>query len=306
MGKTHYTKPSLTFQQQLQQLIDRGMTVEDPNKALHILESVSYYRISGYWYPFLADKQKHVFKYGAQFETAFKLYCFDRELRSLIISELEKIEVAIRAKMIYVLSQKFGGFWFQDLTLFKNPQKFQTQLSVKLKEEYDRSDEEFIRAFRLKYSDPLPPSWMIMEIISFGTLSKLFSQLKPSREKRDIANYFGLADVVFENWLHSIVYLRNICAHHSRLWNRTLSIKPQILQSPRKLWLKNVNVRSDRTYYVLCMIKYLLQTVNPKSRFAFKLKSLFLKYPNVDTYAMGFTNNWEQESLWKFEDIEPS
>lgn len=217
MAKITYSKPSLTFAQQLQQLLDRGMIIDDHQKALHVLENVSYYRISGYWYPLLADKSNHTFKPASSFETAFKLYCFDRELRSLIISELEKIEVAIRARMIYVLSQKFGCFWFQDSTLFRNTQKFSNIHLLKLKEEYERSDEEFIKAFRQKYSDPFPPSWMIMEIISFGTLSKLFSQLNYGHERREIAQHFGLSDKVFENWLHSIVYLRNICAHHSRL-----------------------------------------------------------------------------------------
>ncbi|MCE7073182.1 Abi family protein [Dyadobacter sp. CY327] len=275
------------------------MIVEDPQKALHLLENVSYYRISGYWYPLLADKQLHTFKEGSSFETAFQLYCFDRELRLLISSELEKIEVAVRAKMIYVLSQKYGGFWFENLTLFKDPDKFKGQILGKLKEEYERSDEEFIKAFRDKYSNPFPPSWMIMEIVSFGTLSKLYSQLAPGKEKRDIAQYFGLPDSVFGTWLHSIVYLRNVCAHHSRLWNRGLSIKPQSPHSPRKVWLNNRNVRTDKAYFALSMTKYLLQTVNPKSRFTIKFTQLLSKYPNVDVKAMGFPDNWEKEPLWQ-------
>lgn len=93
MLKTHYSKPALDFQQQIQQLTARGLIIHDSDKALHLLRSISYYRLSGYWYPFLADKQKHLFKPGAQFENAFKLYCFDRELRAIILSELEKIEL---------------------------------------------------------------------------------------------------------------------------------------------------------------------------------------------------------------------
>jgi abortive infection bacteriophage resistance protein len=299
MTKISYSKPSLTYSNQLQQLIDRGLIVENVGKALHLLESVSYYRISGYWYPLLADKQLHTFKEGSTFETAFQLYCFDRELRLLINSELEKIEVAVRAKMIYVLSQKFGGHWFQNLALFKDPIKFQTQILNKLKEECERSDEEFIKAFYEKYADPLPPSWMIMEIVSFGTLSKLYSQLAPGKEKRDIAHHFGLPDSVFSTWLHSIVYLRNVCAHHSRLWNRGLSIKPQSPNSPRKVWLKNREVRTDKAYFALSMTKYLLQTVNPKSTFTAKFVRLVNKYPNVDVKAMGFPDDWENEPLWQ-------
>ena len=80
------------------------MKFADEDKALHLLENISYYRFSGYWYPLLTDKENHVFKPNVDFETAFSLYKFDRELRKLIISELEKIEVAVRSKMAYIMS----------------------------------------------------------------------------------------------------------------------------------------------------------------------------------------------------------
>lgn len=297
--KIKYTKPALTFEQQLNQLVSRGMNVGNAEKALHILESVSYYRLSGYWFPLLDDKKKHTFKDGASFETSFKLYCFDRELRLLITSELEKIEVAIRAKMIYILSHEYGCFWFLKTKLFRNPEKYEEFQIKKLKEEYERSDEEFINVFRENYLDELPPSWMLMEIVSFGTLSKFYSNLNPGKHKRQIAHSFGLKDTIFQNWLHSIVYLRNICAHHTRLWNRVLSIVPKTPETVRKTWINNKTISTDRLYFSLCVIRFLLQTVNPQSRFTIKLKDLLAKYPNVDITAMGFPTDWESEDLWK-------
>jgi abortive infection bacteriophage resistance protein len=245
----------------------------------------------------LADKSNHVFKPTATFETAFRLYCFDKELRKLVISELEKIEVAIRSKMIYILSRQHGPFWFQNPALFKSPVSHANALS-NIGVEFNRSDEEFIHAFRNKYSDPLPPSWMMFEITSFGTLSMFYKNLKPGREKREIAHYFGLADSVFETWLHSIVYLRNVCAHHTRLWNRAMSISPQFPLSPRKTWIANTTVSNRRTYFMLCMIKYLLQTVNLHNTFSDKIKALLAKYNNVALSAMGFPVGWETEALW--------
>lgn len=298
MAKIPYTKPAITYQQQLQQLKDRGLAIGDEDKALHLLENISYYRLSGYWYPFLADKANHQFKNGATLEAAFKLYCFDKELRKLVISELEKIEVAIRSKMIYVLSLAHGAFWFANPQLFIDPVKHATTLA-KIGEEYNRSDEEFIKAFRDKYSDPLPPAWMMMEITSFGSLSVLYKNLKPGRDKRAIAKHFGISDSVMETWLHSIVYLRNLCAHHSRLWNRVLSIRPQFPNNPGKIWLSSNSISNKRSYFMLCIIKYFLQTVNPNSSFKTKLKELFTKYPSADIAAMGFPANWEEEELWK-------
>lgn len=298
MSKVPYTKPVLSYTDQLNQLKQRGLNVEDEAKASHLLEVISYYRLSGYWYPLLADKKNHQFKPDATFNTAFKLYCFDRELRQMVLAELEKIEVAIRAKMTHVLSQKHGAFWFKESAIFSDPLKHANALS-KIGEEFNRSDEDFIKAFKAKYSDPWPPSWMTSEITSFGSLSMLYKNLKPGKEKRDVAHYFGLSDSVFETWLHSIVYLRNVCAHHTRLWNRAMSIRPQAPRSPRKPWLNNVNVSNNRTYFILSMINYLLQTVNPKNTFRLRFKNLLNKYPNVDFKALGFPENWEQEPLWK-------
>jgi abortive infection bacteriophage resistance protein len=298
MSKVQYLKPPTTYQQQLTQLISRGMTVVNLIKAEHLLESVSYYRLSGYWYPMLADKQNHIFKPGSEFEAAFKLYCFDRKLRHLVISELEKIEVAVRSKMIYIMAHKHGPFWFQDATLFKDPIKHASTLT-KIGQEYNRSDEEFIKAFSTKYSDPLPPSWMTMEITSFGTLSVLYGNILPSAEKRQISDYFGVADTVLENWLHNIVYIRNVCAHHSRLWNRAMRITAQLPRKPRKTWLKNTTIRNDRMYFILCMIRYFLQTVNPSSTFSQKVRDLLLQFPTVDPNAMNFPKDWDKEPLWK-------
>lgn len=269
----------------------------DETKALHLLGNISYYRFSGYWYPLLADKQNHIFKPNADFETAFNLYKFDREFRKLIISELEKIEVAVRSKMTYVMSLSYDSFWVEDLTLFSNPLVHQSTLN-KIQEELSRSDEEFIIAFKSKYANTFPPSYILLEITSFGTLSQLYGNLTSGRAKRDIAKTFGLPDKVLESWLHSLVYIRNMCAHHARLWNRQVGIKPLFPRHTQNTWIDTNGISNRKMYYALSMIIYLLNVVNPNHTFKQKLEDLFVKYPNVDKTAMGFPNNWRNESLW--------
>lgn len=299
MSRVPYSKPALSYIQQLQLLKDRGLSVENEDKALHLLKNLSYYRLSGYWFPLLLDKRNHVFKKGSTFESAFDLYCFDRELRMLILREIEKIEVAVRAQMAYILSHNYGPFWFRNPALFKN--KFShTRTLESIESEYKRSDEQFIKAFQGKYNDVFPPSWMTLEIVSFGTLSILFNNLKPGHTKRKIANYFGLDDKTFASWLHSIVYLRNVCAHHSRLWNRVMSIRPRLPRRPHRLWLTNLTqVTNNKSYYILSMLLYLLHIVNPNNKLKEKFKPLLKKYPNIDTKAMGFPKNWGAEKLWE-------
>ena len=293
-----YIKVPLLYVDQLSQLKNRGLIIENDEKTLHLLENIGYYRLSGYWYPLLQDKSNHIFKPNANFHSAFQLYCFDREFRQLIISELEKIEIAVRAKMIYILSHKYGCFWYTDSTLFKNQQKHSDTLK-KISDEFGRSDEDFVKSFKNKYSDTFPPAWMMLEVTSFGALSLLYSNLNCPFEKREIANYFGLSDSVFASWIHSIVYLRNLCAHHSRLWNRTLSIQPLLPRNTRKLWVVNNQISNNKVYFMLSVIRYLLQTVNPNSSFSDKINSLQKKYPNVDLRAMGFSTDWKSEQFWQ-------
>ena len=298
MAKTIYSKPFLPYPAQLTFLKASGMSFANENKALHLLEKIGYRRLSGYWHPLLADKQSHVFKPGVNFETAFNLYKFDRELRKITGAEIEKIEVAARAKMAYELSLTCNPFWIEDKNLFSSMENFQVTLD-KIGEEYLRSNEEFILSFKSKYSNPLPPADIVLEITSFGTLSRLYRNLKSSKVKRDIAKSFALPDVVFDTWLHSLASVRNMCAHHNRLWNSQMKIQPLSPRKPQNIWLINNTVCTNRIYYVLSMMIYLLNTVNPNHTFKQKLENLFLKYPNVDRAAMGFPANWRTEPLWK-------
>ena len=209
--------------------------------------------------------------------------------------------------MIYILSHAHGAFWYKDPALFVNTTRLNSTIDT-ITKEFDRSREDFIVSFKNTYSDPLPPSWMVFEIASFGVLSNLYDNLRPGQAKREIAQYFGLDDRTFSSWIHSIVYIRNVCAHHSRLWNKKLSIAPILPITPINQWLNNttttntltgsVSLINNRTYYILSMTIYLLKSVNPKNRLREKFFALLKKHPNVDPAAMGFTRTWKTEPLW--------
>ncbi|MDR3339074.1 MAG: Abi family protein [Candidatus Symbiothrix sp.] len=298
MTKILYTKPFFSHREQLESLKSRGMKFADEDKALHLLKNIGYYRFSGYWYPLLANKQQPVFKPGATFELAFSLYKFDRELRKLIIAELEKIEVAVRTQMAYALSMSHGSFWMENEDLFANHVKHRVTLD-KINSELQRSDEDFILAFVSKYANPLPPSFITLEITSFGALSRLYENLKAGHVKREIAKAFGLTDHLFASWLHGLVYIRNVCAHHARIWNKLLQIQPLFPRRTQHTWLIDRNVQNNHIYYILSMMIYFLNTVNPQHTFKQKLNDLFTKYPNVDKRAMGFPVHWQDEPLWE-------
>ena len=129
-------------------------------------------------------------------------------------------------------------------------------------------------------------------------MSILYSNLKGGRCRRQIAKYFGVADTIMVSWLHTITYVRNICAHHSRLWNKTFGITPMM---PRRTTFPFVTLPTKGTqhvYFVLCMILYLLNIINPSNTFRNKINVLLEEYPNIDIVAMGFPENWKEQLLW--------
>ena len=262
-NKIPYPKHLISLTDQINLLKQRGMAFRDEPKALHLLQNISYYRLSGYWYPLLADKQQHIIKPGSTFESAYSIYKFDSELRKLIIAEIEKIEVAVRTQTAYILSSQYGAYWFEDSSLFSNPVRHAKLLS-KIDEEYSRSDEEFIKAFKAKYSNHFPPSWITMEITSFGTLSILYENLLPGKIKRSIAAY-----------------------------------RPLMPRSPRNTFIKLPANGTPQVYFVLSMIIYWLNTINPNHSFVSRFKTLLNRYPSIDVRAMGFPDDWKDESLWK-------
>lgn len=292
-----YSKPHLSYRGQIKQLLDRGLTIENEIDAIHVLKNVSRYRLSAYMYPFLENKEMHRFKTGSTFSKIVNLYAFDRKLRLLVLDEIERIEVAFRSNIIYEFSEKHGPFWFQNSNLFHSYPAFVDHLS-KLVGYYSKSDEVFIKHFKKKYNEPLPPCWIAMEIISFGMLSQMFRNASDIEVKDKIAGFFMLPETVFSSWVHALVYTRNLCAHHSRFWNRELGIRPKMLRSPRLKWIVEAHVNFEKPYLVLCMIQYLLQTINPDSSFKEKLKALLKENAFIDVSAMGFSTGWQEEIFW--------
>ena len=221
--KIDYTKKPLTIAEQVARLKQRGLVFDNESEASAYLFNISYYRLRAYTYPFQenGENSEHNFiRKDIHFKDIIDLYCFDRRLRSLIFNAIEKIEVAVRTKIVQVYAESTGdSHWYDDESLYRFGYD---DLMVHIDADVNRSNEDFINHYKLKYNNPLmPPSWMALEVVSFATLSRLFQSLKLDNRKEYITEQFGLKKVaILENWLHAISNLRNCCAHHSRTWNR--------------------------------------------------------------------------------------
>lgn len=281
-------------------LKSRGLTIDNESKARSYLSNIGYFRLSAYFYPLLKQpKTEHKYKTGSTFEQVLNLYRFDRKLRLLVFNEIEKIEVAIRSIMVNTACRHFNDtFWITQNRYFRG-QCFNSSIT-EIDTEIAKSKEEFIVHFKLTYSDPYPPAWMIAEILPLGNICRIYINLKDKSLKKRIARQFGLQTQAFESWIMTIAGLRNMCCHHNRLWNRDLPLRTSLPQDIQFPWLNNpFAVDVKRVYFRLCMIRYLLFSVSPNNSFREKLVDLLSKYPSVDSNAMGFTTGWQNEPLWR-------
>ena len=272
------------------------------------LSNINYYRLSAYMLPF---KQKNDMVYcdnfivGTTWDNVYDLYKFDRKLRLLLLDAIERIEVAVRTQIAYTLSMKYGSHWQDNSSIFKegNGWKYFDDIQKHIADQLKNNlSEVFIKHYREKYTSPInPPSWMCVEILYFNQLSRICDNLKDRKDVTEISKHFALPPEIFCSWLHTLNYIRNLCAHHSRLWNRDIAIVPLKLKfSKTNIWISNPDiVQRKRMYYVFCMISYLLKSCNSTSTFNTRLKNLFVDYPIVNLKYMGFPDNWEEDKFWR-------
>ena len=288
------------------------MLFRDEIQAYQCLNDIGYYRLKGYWWDMQDDYTLHAFKPNTYFEDVIERYDFDRLLKLILFDAIEKIEISVRAKMIYFLSIQYGGLWYL------NPALFETALYTKegttktthfhtldeLQKEYHRSQEIFVRNQQNQYPGESPDAWKILEVASMGTLSKLYKSLKNQLpEKAIIANEMGLnLFTELSSWLETITLVRNIIAHHSRLWSKNIPKRPVMqLNSPVNAWLTRPlqQVQMNKPFAVISCMVYLCNHLNRSEDIKKKIINLIDLYPNVPIYKNGFMNYWKSEPLWQ-------
>lgn len=294
-----YTKPWMGLADQVAQLQGRGLQIGDPQRAMDLLQVIGYYRLTPYCLVF-KDPQKR-FRVGTTLDAVIDLYNFDRDLRLVILEAISHIEIALRADLTHVLARELGPIGYAT-----NPASFKSFDHVGFMEELERaeaasSNEKFVTHFRAKYySENHLPIWMAAELMSFGTLSRLYAAA-PANARKSFASRLNATTTFVESWMRSLSYVRNVSAHHSRLWNRVLRVMPSIpLKSPA--WPYEV-IRggvpgSDRVYPVLVVIRHCLLRVAPTCTWRDRLFALFDKYPGVPLEAMSIPEGWRERSPW--------
>lgn len=295
-----YQKKPLTFDEQIGLLVGRGMT-GDRDLMRTRLAAVNYYRLSGYWHPF--RNPDDTFKPGTTFDLVWNRYVFDRRLRLLVMDAIERFEVAMRTQLAHHHAIHHGPFAYalDPTSRPKIARKDFAEFYAKILEELSRSKEPFVSHFYKKYGDShdVPPIWEAVEVMSFGNVVTLYKNTT-HKVKQDVATVFGVPDTVLESWLLTLNTVRNICAHHARLWNREFGYKPLIpLAAHYPQWHDPVKIPNDRIFGVLTICKHCLNSVAPQSKWPTYLNQLLADYPDVPRNSMGIPANWSDCPIWK-------
>ena len=294
--KTSFKKSAITVDEQITRLIERGMVIDDPDEAGFYLSHLNYYRLGAYWLPYEEDHGSHTFRKGTRFSEVLNLYIFDRELRLIVLDAIERIEVSVRSHWAYHLSHQHGPHAHLNPGIFDR--RFWDKNIDKLSIEVKRSDEVFIHHHLKTYSESLPPVWAVCEVMTLGMLSRWYDSLKPHKTRRAIASTYGVDERVLESWLHHLSMVRNVCAHHSRLWNREFTITPN-LPKTKPAHLGNEFIpESRRLYNTLVILLHGMDIVAGHHNWRGRLKQLIERHcAPVD--AMGFPEGWEQRAIWQ-------
>ena len=295
-----YDKRILTIPEQVEELKKAKMIIDSDEVAGDFLSRVEYYRFRGYCFQFYDNKKKE-YKENTKFNDIVKIYEFDVELSHLLFTMLSSIECTLRSRFVEaLLAYKKDALVLYDPAVFDDKKNYWSN-NGNLSQEIARSSDVFIKHNFDKHDGNIPV-WAAVEIMSFGTLSKLIKNLRTGSDTA----YSRLAELykyptssgktakpskkLLASWVHACVILRNICAHNSRIYNRTMSTVPELLDADRR---KSGPDRSG-VYKIILAMKYLRSSDAQWSAFADQLAALLTRYSDVvEMGRLDFPNDWK-------------
>lgn len=317
-GYLVYDKPPMTSAALVRQLTSRGLEITSPDRAARYLRHIGYYRFSPYTIPFQQSGPDHQFLSGTSFDDVLDLYVFDRKLRLLVLDALERVEVAVRAAITDHMSTKYDDpHWYTDPSHFKNRRDHSSLLTIvsrtckkRLNGKPDVGEDSLVHSSALEHylttygSPELPPSWLMAETLTIGQLTSMYRNIIRRADRNTIAKSIGLTSPVLESWMKTYTRVRNISAHHGRLWNVGLGVYPAIPSSSQISWLEDPDSLPKRSrkrlYPVLVSLQSVLNTVSPHSSWAQRLYDLLSIRPRLNLSGMGVPIDWASEPFWTY------
>jgi abortive infection bacteriophage resistance protein len=295
-----YEKPPTTFEEQLAIFMQRGLIVPDEQIpfALQCLEHHNYYRLSAYRFPLSNPESRDEFLPDTTFDQLWGLYSFDRQLRLLVMEGVKRLEISARTHWTYHFAHEYGTQAYERPELFYNQRRHEHGME-KLDGELARSDEVFVSHYRNQYEMTRPPIWAACEVMSFGLLSRFYENIKSSKVRKKIARTYELFPDTMKSLLQHSVYIRNLCAHHSRLWNRRFTVTLALPERQPTDLVASFNPEANRRIYnTLVMLAHVVNIIEPENHWSRRLRALLHAQTFPVTERMGFPVDWETRPIW--------
>lgn len=300
------SKPALTYEQQLELLKQRGLVVANEAFALHVLEHHNYYRLSAYRFSFTVPGEPDRFQPGTTFEQIWDLYHFDRTLRQLVLEGCKRVEISTRARLAYEIGHRLGPLAYLEGEHFSNP-LFHAGTLAKIEGEMTRSGEAFLNHHRRTLGMNWPPIWVVVEVASFGSVSRILAKLKAPAIRQAVADTYGLDEKTFCSLFHHLAVLRNTAAHHSRLWNRQFTFTMQIPRKKPAHLFPNFNItptplgnpKERGIYNSLVLLVHLVEVIEPQSLWPRRLAEHLASLPAFLSQEMELPPDWRTRPLWQ-------
>lgn len=291
-------KPFLSLEEQVDLLSSRGLDIGNRAAAMAFMHKTNYYRLSGYlrWFQNDPSAGDNGFRPGSSLEEVKRVYEFDQQLRLLVGSAIAEFEVEFRAVLSYKLAERLSPTGYSLERNYKNLDAYKDCMD-RLDEERRRSKEPFMRHHATKYGSMEPPIWVVVECTSFGLLSKLMSNLREQSYVKQVASSFDLPQDYFDTAVRHLSYVRNVCAHHGRLWNRQIVEKLATMKSAtHEVSIRTRDSDSYRIFQTLVLLSYLTRKSGSKSGFEQSCLQLVSHNPDLAMH-MGFPPEHDFERL---------
>ena len=276
----------LTVEEQVENLKELNLTIEDENEARQLLNDISYFRLIKAFSLGLKPKNGKYYD-GTSFNQIVELYKFNCDFRQLLFPIIERIEINLRCRVANYFSAKYGVLGYEYSLNFADHEYHESFLED-IELEISRNEKSpFVKNFINNYCDGKIPMYALVELFSFGTLSKFFKNMK-NPDKKAIAQSYGIGYTYFESWIESIAYVRNLCAHYGRLYNAKIPKRPRLYKEYIDAGINDICV-----FGVLLCISHLLPHDIHWINFVEHLEKLIKKYPVVKIETMGFPLKWK-------------
>ena len=268
-----------------------GLIIENENYAREILNNISYFRIIKA-YSLRFKPKNGTYEEGVKFEDITDLYFFNANLRHILFPIIEIVEINLRCRIANYFSLKYGVLGYKNMENFENPEYHKERLTDIESEVGRNSRAPFIKNYKKNYKNGDIPLYALVEVFSFGTLSKFFKNMHPE-DKKQVSKTFGVWYTYFESWIENIAYVRNMCANYGRLYNAKM-VKTPILYKEYNSTNRGSKgkIPNNRLFATIICLKHILKGAKQWDEFADRLEELIEKYKVVDVSTMGFSEDW--------------